>query len=507
MSMNPFPGAFNSRALFEKFQAMTEEMQGAAKEMRPVDEVERRLWSQLLEIGHQALEEFFAQCGDGDEGAEVKLPDGHVVKRLPKPHTRAYLSIFGAFELERTVYGTCEGQRIEYVPLDRRLNLPESKFSYVLQDWDQSQIVETPYTKVNETLVKIPGLSQSVDSMERMNRKLSENVEEFWKDLSSPPPEKEGSIVVCTADGKGVPIRGAPKEPLIQGAQFDKDPKPDRKKVALVGGVYTIGPFIRTPEEVLDALYRVPGEDAEKPPVRPKPLHKHIRVSLLRDQAGTSLPSYDEIFGWMAGEVIERSRGSKTVVSLMDGQDSLWKRRKQSLPDTEVVEILDLLHALSYLWKATHLFYAKGSTEADDFVYDRAYRILCGEIQSVIRGLRRMGSLRNLRGKKREKLQGICRYFKNNQHRMRYDEYLAAGYPIASGVIEGACRNVVKDRMERSGMRWVLQGAHAMLGLRTIHLCGLWDKFMDFHIRKESKRLYPRELTPVNDPINFPLAA
>ena len=97
------------------------------------------------------------------------------------------------------------------------------------------------------SLEKILGLHQSVDSMERMNRKLSEDVEEFWKDLSSPPPE-EGSIVVCTADGKGVPIRGASQEPLIQGAQFDKAPKPDRKKVALVGGVYTIGPFVRTPK-------------------------------------------------------------------------------------------------------------------------------------------------------------------------------------------------------------------------------------------------------------------
>lgn len=507
MSMNSSPSAFNSPALFEKFQAMTEEVQRAAKEMRPVDEVERRLWSQMLEIGRQTFKEFFVECGDGNEGAEVKLPDGHLVKLLPKPHTRVYLSIFGAFELERAVYGTREGQRIEYVPLDSRLNLPESKFSYVLQDWDQSQIVETPYTKVNETLVKILDLSQSVDSMERMNRKLSEDVEEFWKDLPSPPPEEEGSIIVCTADGKGVPIRGATKEQLIQGAQFDKDPKPDRKKVALVGGVYTIDPFVRTPEEVLDALYRIPGEDSGTPPFRPKPLHKHIRVSLLRDQAGTSLPSYDEIFGWMAGEVIERSQGSKTVVCLMDGQDSLWKRQEQSLPDTEVVEILDLLHALSYLWKAAHLFFAKGSTDADDFVYDRAYRILCGEVQSVIRGLRRMGSLRKLRGKRWEKLRGICQYFENNQHRMRYDEYLAAGYPVASGVVEGACRNVVKDRMERSGMRWVLQGAHAMLGLRTIHLCGLWDKFMGFHIQMESERLYPRELIPVNDPINFPIAA
>ncbi len=74
---------------------------------------------------------------------------------------------------------------------------------------------------------------------------------------------------------------------------------------------------------------------------------------------------------------------------------------------------------------------------------------------------------------------------------MAYNEYLAAGYPIASEVIEGACRHVVKDRMERSGMRWILDGAHAMLGLRCIHLSGAWDEFMRFRIKRECERLYP----------------
>ena len=74
---------------------------------------------------------------------------------------------------------------------------------------------------------------------------------------------------------------------------------------------------------------------------------------------------------------------------------------------------------------------------------------------------------------------------------MAYDEYLAAGYPIASGVIEGACRNVIVDRMEHSGMRWVLDGAHAMLGLRCIKLSGAWDEFTRFRVVRECERLYP----------------
>ena len=97
-----------------------------------------------------------------------------------------------------------------------------------------------------------------------------------------------------------------------------------------------------------------------------------------------------------------------------------------------------------------------------------------------------MGTKRTLRGKKREKLAKLCGYLENNAHRMRYDEYLAAGYPIASGVIEGACRHFVKDRMERSGMRWRIESAQAMLAVRSIYLNGDWDDFMTYRIEKET---------------------
>ena len=74
---------------------------------------------------------------------------------------------------------------------------------------------------------------------------------------------------------------------------------------------------------------------------------------------------------------------------------------------------------------------------------------------------------------------------------MAYDAYLEHGFPVASGVIEGACRCVVKDRMERSGMRWVMSGARAMLDMRCIYLSALWEEFTEFRIQRESQRLYP----------------
>ena len=81
-------------------------------------------------------------------------------------------------------------------------------------------------------------------------------------------------------------------------------------------------------------------------------------------------------------------------------------------------------------------------------------------------------------------------YFTNNRHRMRYDEYLAKGYPIGSGIAEGTCRNLVKDRMDCTGMHWRLPGASAMLKTRATYLNGEWDDFIEYRIQREQATLY-----------------
>ncbi len=196
----------------------------------------------------------------------------------------------------------------------------------------------------------------------------------------------------------------------------------------------------------------------------------------------------------MAAQVALRNPDdNKHVILLMDGQESLWTAGLQYLPETltDVTEILDLLHALGYLWEAAHLFHPNRSDAARAFVKAQAQRMLQGEIAAVIRSLRWLATHHKLKGKRQAALNRICGYFHNNAHRMAYDVYLEHGFPIASGVIEGACRCVVKDRMERSGMRWVMPGARAMLDMRCIYLSDLWEEFTKFRIQRESQRLYP----------------
>ncbi len=470
----------------------------AAKEGLAVHEVEKGIWHRVLRMGHGSLKLFFRFAGDGDVGEEVQLPDGSVVRRLPGLHERDYHSVFGVVPVERFVYGTREGQKIEYVPLDARLQLPESKFSYLLQEWDRFMVVEEPYSGVSDRLGRILGFSQSVDSLERMNRGMAAAVPEFFDSLPTPSPDQEGKIIVVSADGKGVPMRRDQKDLPIEAHESKKGPKPDTKKMALLGTVYTVDTLPRTPEDVVASLFRDPKtKDAEKTkrPDRPEPKNKRVRASLARSEDGKMEPAVKGIFGWMGQEVAERNAGAtkKTVVVLMDGQGDLWRAANAYLVFVQVVlvHILDLLHVTPRLWTAANILYPSDRGSAVGFVKNSVTLILRGEVVSVIQSLREMAESSGLSGKKEKELEAICSYFEKNKDRMRYNEYLEAGYPIATGVIEGACRHLVKDRMERSGMRWVPTGAQAMLDLRSVHLSGLWDEFTEYRIKRETQRLYP----------------
>ena len=204
---------------------------------------------------------------------------------------------------------------------------------------------------------------------------------------------------------------------------------------------YTIDPYERSGEDVLEALFRSRSEDRpEKPARRPKPQNKQVRASLRRDEADTTAPSINEILGWLGNEVQQRNPFAENdVVVLMDSQKSLWTAAERYVEGTvkgiKVVPIRDLLHAALYVWAAAHLFHPKNSPEAFSFAKDRIARILDGKVVGVVKGLRWKGTHAGFGKKKKKDLEVICGYLENNAHRMRYNEYLAAGYPIASGVI------------------------------------------------------------------------
>jgi len=459
----------------------------ALHEGMPAHKVEESLWDVLLRAGNRGMQALFDSHGSGDLGPSLTLPNGDEVNRLGKLHKRQYVSIFGRFDLQRVAYGTRESQAIAFVPLDNRLQLPQSDFSYLLQDWDQELAVEQAFSKVNQTIERMLRLKQHTDSLENMNRQMAEDTAAFRESLPAPPAAEEGQILVVTADGKGVVIRGQ-ATPTLCGGERPSSRRVNGKRMAAVGAVYSIDPYVRSPEEVVAALFR----DANyTPPPRPQPCCKRVWASLPQGE-GKEHSSIDMVFDWLLGEYVLRNADSRQpTVYLCDGQKTLWQARHEYLPDKNATEILDLLHVTPRLWQAAKLFFGEKSPQVVPFVRQRLTQVLQGRVETVVRGLRRLATKQKLSVAKSKVLKRICRYLGKNRQRMRYDEYLAQGYPIASGVIEGACRHVIKDRMERAGMHWTVAGAQAMLDVRSVSVNGQWQAFQQHRTERATARLYP----------------
>jgi hypothetical protein len=278
----------------------------------------------------------------------------------------------------------------------------------------------------------------------------------------------------------------------VCGGERPGGQRANQKRMATVGAVYTVDPYRRTAADVVAALFHDPDYE---PGPRPEPCHKRVWASLSQEGAEPR-SSIDVVADWLWWEFAQRNPGlRRPTVCLCDGQEALWVACAAAAPDPNRVDILDLLHATPRLWQAAKLLYGEKGKEVVPFVRQRLMQVLEGKVDTVVRGLRRLAAARGLGGAKKRALGRICSYFSKNRQRMRYDVYLREGYPIASGVIEGACRHLIKDRMERAGMHWTEVGAQAMLDLRSVWISGQWAAFQTERIEQETERLYPhREL-------------
>ena len=266
--------------------------------------------------------------------------------------------------------------------------------------------------------------------------------------------------------------------------------RPGKKQMSYVGASYSLARFPRTAEDVIDEVRR-----RKRAKERPEPQHKHVWAQMTRFVEGEPLPAAPTLFLEMAVECYLRNpKHKKPLICVMDGERQLWNLAQEWFP--RAIGILDLFHALKRLWEVADCLPAKESSEAEQFVTHHLRMLLEGKVGYVLRRFRQLVKQYDLKGEKKKTVQSAITYYENNQDHMRYDEYLAAGYPIASGVAEGACKHLVKDRMERAGMRWELEGAQAMLSLRAVYLNGLWDHIHRLpHCHGTDASVWPRYAT------------
>ena len=482
-----------SQSLVEIAEEIDQLVRFAADQGQPLHELEPVLWNQVvLRMGQRSVELFLQLQGDGDLGETITTEDGTLLQRSPEPVERPLRTVFGRQSFFSYVYSRGEHQKIELRPLDARMALPEGIDSYFFEEFSQYFCVEQAFGRSREGLKLVLQQEVCEDQLQSINHRLGDQAEHYLdQHLSIPPVSEEGELLVLTGDGKGVPLvrQDAQKVPITG----ETPTRPGNRRMATLAGVYSVDRFVRTPEEVLAALFRDP--DRPKQPTRPRAKHKQIVARFAKDHDNgdgetVQVNGMFEAFSWASVRVEQRRQKGQELVRVLDGQVSLRETSDICLDEESVdVDVLDIIHVAGYVKRAACVFHR---TDQDKETFSREVlgKILKGQAVHVVQSFKIKAGLKKLKGKSRQEIATVCRYFENNFDRMQYDAYLANGYPIATGVIEGACRHLVKDRMERTGMRWRLEHAQAMLSVRAVFQSGDWDRFHRVRIAQEQQTLH-----------------
>jgi hypothetical protein len=491
------PSVHDLRAEFESILAnvMSEEGRSVT-----ADTMERRLLRQLLALGRSLLALFLATRAAATAGRVHRDPAG-VDRPYHSERPRHYLSIFGAIEFLRPYfYGRGVGG---VAPVDAQLSLPATACSDLVRESVEALAVELPYHKATGVLRRLFGLALSSRMAAEQLAEDAPAVEAYYAEQGPPPPAEEAAVLVVQADGKGVPILRPTTTPTP--VRLGKGQKYGGKKEATLTAVYTIAPAVRTPESVAASLFDTPSEEppsaAIAPEERPGPQHKRLWATL---------EGKDAALAEAAAHVAARDGAHLTDrVALTDGCQALQERVQQQFPACTLV--LDLIHVVEYLWKAANALLGETNPQRTAWVQAHTLLLLQSKAQQVVREFRQLAQAPEQTASQTKVLREVAAYLDRNQPWLDYARYLAAGWPIATGVIEGACRHLVKDRCERSGMRWTIDGAESLLHGRCAFENGDWDAFHAFRRRQRHGALYhqpypdpptPLELAALDAPPN-----
>lgn len=475
---------FEARALFSKLECKLK-----SKEMRQTEhgEIEKEIKEDGYEIMRLLLQ------GHMDIRAENEIELGSVKHRNVEHNyirnncTRTLTSIFGKVTVSRKGYSACGNDSI--YPQDSSLNLSVDQYSDGLKQQVANTVAFQSFEQSVKSIVTNNASSVPNRQVKAITKHLSQDFDAFYQAKQIDIHSKT-DILVLSCDGKGIVMRQDDLRPATKKAaqseehkkktRLSKGEKRNRKRMATVASVYDLNPFFRSAESIMDKTKMPKGI------VVPKPEYKRVWASVKK-------PS-QEVIEDMFNEALRRDpKQEREWVVLVDGQKAQLKQIKKVIKRLQVKAtiVLDFIHVLEYLWKAAYCFHDEKSKEAEQWVKERALNVLNGKAGYVAGGIRRSCTKLKMRKKRRNNADKCVKYLLNNKEYLHYDAALNLGYPIATGVIEGACRYLIKDRMDITGARWRLEGAEAMLKIRALVVCGDFDEYFKFHKEQERIRNYP----------------
>jgi hypothetical protein len=473
----------------EQFDSIITQLRSSHTQRMKHHELEELVETEGRELLRRLLQAHLEERAPGAVDTPVVSATGrlHTHQRLD---TRPVETIFGDVTVTRQGYG---GRGLESLhPLDGELNLPPELYSHTLRRRVAETTAAQSYDEVMTAINKQTGVSLPKRQCRELAERAAQDFELFYQSQranTASEVKATSNILVISADGKGIPVRKADLREATRQAAEQRQPrlehrrskgeKSQTKRMSTVATVYTITPFIRTPERIISEL----APEHEPVGNRPRPEDKRVWASLKQEP--------EEIIRQAFEEATRRDpQHRKQWVALSDGNPTQLGLLIVAGEDygVELTVILDLIHVLDYLWDAAWVLFREGDPPAEVWVRERLAEILRGRSSQVAAGMRICATKRELPAKQRAPLDKCADYLLKYRDFLRYDQYLAAGYPIATGVIEGACRYLVKDRMEITGARWGLKGAEAVLQLRSLRASGDFDEYWQFHLEQEQQR-------------------
>jgi len=452
---------------------------------------ERLLKAEGTELLRLLYQGWLNQKAPGEAAGEVVGADG-----VERTHERlletGLKTIFGRVEVNRMGYSAHDA--LTLFPRDAELNLPSDLYSHGLERCAVDELIKTSFDQATAAIERTTGTTVPKRQLEGLAGRAATDFDAFYKKRAAAALRElrsSSGILVLSTDGKGIrmrldSLREATRKVAEQRAhkmstRLSPGEKRGCKRMAQVAAVYTIAPFIRGPEDVIAELGPVRlVQDKAK---RPRPEHKRVWASIDKDPALV----IEEMFQEALRRDPERT---KSWVILIDGSPTQLKLVKAAAKkhSVSVTIVVDLIHVLEYVWKAGFALLGKDDPDVEGWVNERALEILRGHSSDVAAGMRRSATLKKLPTKERVAVDDCADYLLEYRPYLRYDQYLQAGFPIATGVIEGTCRHLINDRMDLTGASWGLQGAESVLKLRSLMASGDLDEYWTFHEKAQWTR-------------------
>ncbi len=459
-------------------------------------ELEKYVMEQGMELQRLLLQAHMELRAAREQRVAVRGADG-VLRTTVRASTRPLMTMVGVVDVPRAAYQARDVDGLH--PMDASLNLAPTLYSQGVERFVAEQAAIMSFDDVRHALLRQSGARVAKRQVEEMAVRAAVDFDAFYTDRRTADDRVETTrdLLVLTFDGKGIVMVPDDLRPATKKAAKKKGrnklvtrlasgEKRNRKRMAEVAAIYTVAPYVRTPLDVLADLYgdRDEASRRERRARRPQVQNKRVWASVEREPEAV----IDEAFREAEARDPEHRR---SWVVLLDGnkdQLALTKLASKKLGVGATI-VVDLMHVLEYLWRAAHAFHEHGSVEAEAWVQQRLMWLLQGRSSGTIAtAMRQSARAAKLSDSEMAAVNDTADYLQDYARYMRYGEALAEGLPIATGVIEGACRYLVKDRMDRGGARWTLNGAEAVLRLRALRASGDFDAYWAFHVAEESRR-------------------